>query len=34
MNLIGAFNARTTGFANINLDKELDIAIDQNHSQT
>jgi hypothetical protein len=30
MNLIGAFQARTTGFENINLDRELDVAIESN----
>jgi hypothetical protein len=34
MNLIGAFQARTTGFANINLDRELDVAIESNQQQT
>jgi hypothetical protein len=28
MTLLGAFNARSTGFANINLDKEVDVAIE------
>ena len=31
MNLIGAFNARSTGFANVNLDREVDVAIESNH---
>jgi len=34
MNVIGAFNARSTGFANVNLDKEVDVAIESNHQQT
>ena len=34
MNVIGAFNARSTGFANVNLDKEVDVAIESNHKQT
>lgn len=34
MNLIGAFQARTTGFANINLDRDLDVAIESNQQQT
>jgi hypothetical protein len=31
MNMIGAFTARTTGFANVNLDKEVDAAIESNY---
>jgi hypothetical protein len=34
MNLIGAFHARSTGFANVNLDKEVDVAIESNLHQT
>jgi hypothetical protein len=34
MNLIGAFQARTTGFANINLDREMDVAIESNQQTT
>jgi hypothetical protein len=34
MTLLGAFQARTTGFANINLDRELDVAIESNQQQT
>ena len=34
MNFIGAFNARSTGFATVNLDKEVDFAIESNQQQT
>ena len=29
-NLIAAYNARTTGFANVNLDREVEVSIDSN----
>ena len=31
LSLIGAFHARQTAFANVNLDKEVDVGIEQNH---
>jgi len=28
LNLIAAYNARSTGFANVNLDREVELSID------
>lgn len=33
-NLLTAYFARTTGFSNVNLDRELDISIDSNQQKT
>ena len=34
LNLLAGFQARTTGFANVNLEKELDKSIETNSQQT